>query len=172
METIFNTILNAFYYNFSQEIKDAIGPLVSMTLKVYNEVMTGPLKPTPSRSHYTFNLRDVSRINQGLCSAAKRDYAQPVQIIRLWVHENYRVFSDRLIDNKDRDWMAQLLSDEALPTFGLEKDQLFNAERLIYGDYMDGLDQDVRYYRQVDKMTGLVEKVEEFLEDYNSAVKI
>lgn len=63
METIFTTILNAFYYNFSQEIKDAITPIVNMTLKVYDKVLTGPLKPTPSRSHYTFNLRDISRIN-------------------------------------------------------------------------------------------------------------
>jgi dynein heavy chain len=63
MDTIFTTILGAFYYNFSQEIKDAISPLIAMTLRVYDNVLTGPLKPTPSRSHYTFNLRDVSRIS-------------------------------------------------------------------------------------------------------------
>jgi dynein heavy chain len=77
-----------------------------MTLKVYNQVLTGPLKPTPSRSHYTFNLRDVSKVAQGLCAASKRDYAQPVHVVRLWAHENVRVFSDRLIDEKDRGWMS------------------------------------------------------------------
>jgi dynein heavy chain len=37
---------------------------------------------------------------------------------------------------------------------------------------MEGIDQDTRYYRQVTNLKGLVEKIEEFLEDYNSAVKI
>jgi len=62
MNTIFDTIINAFYFNFSQEIKDSIAPLIEITLKVYDQVLNGPLKPTPNKSHYTFNLRDISRI--------------------------------------------------------------------------------------------------------------
>jgi len=65
---------------------------------VYDAVLNGPLKPTPSRSHYSFNLRDISRIAQGLCIADRRECAQPVALVRLWVHENKRVFGDRLID--------------------------------------------------------------------------
>lgn len=73
MDTIFSTIVRAFYYNFTQEVKDAVPTLIGTTLDVYEAVLTGPLKPTPSRSHYTFNLRDISRIAQGLSSAVKRD---------------------------------------------------------------------------------------------------
>jgi dynein heavy chain len=121
VDTIFSTILKAFFWNFSLEIKDAIAPLIGMTLRVYDGVLNGPLKPTPSRSHYTFNLRDISRIAQGLCSAPKKDTSQPVHLIRLWVHENERVFGDRLIDTKDRKWLGDLLESEALPTFALER---------------------------------------------------
>jgi dynein heavy chain len=63
IDTIFSTILKAFYVPFSTEIKDSIPPLIGMTLRVYDAVLTGPLKPTPSRSHYSFNLRDISRIS-------------------------------------------------------------------------------------------------------------
>jgi len=88
IDTIFSTIINAFYYSFTQEIKDAVKPIVEMTLRVYDNVLNGPLKPTPNKSHYTFNLRDISRISQGLCIADKRESFEPVHILRLWIHEN------------------------------------------------------------------------------------
>lgn len=70
-----------------------------MTLRVYDNVLNGPLKPTPNKSHYTFNLRDISRIFQGLCNANHKLMPQPVHLLRMWIHENKRVFGDRLIDN-------------------------------------------------------------------------
>jgi dynein heavy chain len=49
-------------YNFTNEVKASLDQLVQITLKVYNNVLYGPLRPTPNKSHYTFNLRDISRI--------------------------------------------------------------------------------------------------------------
>lgn len=137
---IFQTIITAFYYNFSQEIKDAVAPLVAMTLRVYEQVLNGPLKPTPNKSHYTFNLRDISRVAQGLCVADRRHCYEPVHAARLWVHENTRVFGDRLRDDPDRAWLSKVLATEATGTLALAKEEVFNAERLIFADYMDGID--------------------------------
>ena len=147
MDTIFSTIINAFYYNFAADIKAAVPELIAMTLRVYNSVLTGPLKPTPSRSHYSFNLRDISRIAQGLCAADKKDCSVVADLVRMWIHENQRVFGDRLIDNNDRGWLSEQLESEALATFNLNKAAVFNAERLVYGDYMESLDADPRVYR-------------------------
>ena len=171
MDTIFNTIINAFYFNFSQEIKDSIAPLIEITLKVYDNVLNGPLKPTPNKSHYTFNLRDISRIAQGLCTADRRHQYEPVHLARMWVHENTRVFGDRLIDNTDRKWLEGILVEESCKTFSLEKEALMNANRIIYGDYMDGIDAETRIYRQITDTQILVDKVIEYLEEYNGAVK-
>lgn len=43
-----------------QELRD---PVISATLSVYTKVAS-QLLPTPTRSHYTFNLRDISRVMQ------------------------------------------------------------------------------------------------------------
>lgn len=117
-----------------------------MTLRVYDNVLYGRLKPTPNKSHYTFNLRDISRIFQGLCNANNKLTPLPVHVVRMWIHENKRVFGDRLIDNPDREWLDSLLLQEAEKTFSLQHKEIFNAERLIFGDYMGGIDVDNRIY--------------------------
>ena len=42
--------------NFKEEVKDNIENFTQMTLNVYKEILEGPLKPIPRKSHYTFNL--------------------------------------------------------------------------------------------------------------------
>ena len=61
IKMIFNTIVSAFLANFSVEVVSNCNNIVDMTLKIYNTVMS-KLKPTPNKSHYTFNLRDISKI--------------------------------------------------------------------------------------------------------------
>jgi dynein heavy chain, axonemal len=71
-----------------------------------------------------------------LCNAHNKSTTQPVHVVRMWIHENKRVFGDRLIDNTDRDWLDELLLKESETTFQFTKKEIFNAERLIFGDYM------------------------------------
>ena len=117
IDMIFRTIVTAFYRAFSEDVRNSVQPLIAMTLRVYNSVLTGPLKPTPNKSHYLFNLRDISRISQGLCLADRRSVFETVHVVRLWVHENMRVFSDRLINTADRKWLQDHLCDEACSSF-------------------------------------------------------
>lgn len=74
------------------------------------------LLPTPTKSHYVFNLRDLARVVQGVMmmpkSAVPSDPAEGVQCyMRLWAHETLRVFYDRLVDTEDREWLLDLLRE-------------------------------------------------------------
>jgi dynein heavy chain len=69
------------------------------------------MKPTPSKSHYTFNLRDISKIFQGVVLANQKLTQQSVDLLRIWYHENTRVIGDRLINNQDRTFFNGLMND-------------------------------------------------------------
>ena len=92
-------------------------------------------------------------------------------MVRIWIHENKRVFGDRLNDAPDRKFLDDLLIDRAQVKFALSKTEIFNAERIIYGDFMDGIEMETRVYKQIEDLKLLQNKIEEYLDDYNSSVK-
>ena len=75
--------------------------IVNSTLSLYTMIRT-ELLPTPEKSHYLFNLRDVSKVFQGLVLVKQATLSSPEVVIKLWAHEFQRVFEDRLINETDR----------------------------------------------------------------------
>lgn len=75
--------------------------IVSATMDVYKSA-TVTFLPTPAKSHYTFSLRDFSRVIRGVMLVPNTRLKDPDKLIRLWIHETYRVFDDRLINNDDK----------------------------------------------------------------------
>jgi dynein heavy chain len=75
--------------------------VVQATMEIYKQTIENFL-PTPSKSHYVFNLRDFSRVIRGILLCPSNVMKEEKKLQRLWIHEIYRVFYDRLIDEKDR----------------------------------------------------------------------
>ena len=75
--------------------------MVQATLEVYKATVSGFL-PTPTKSHYVFNLRDFSRVIRGVLLVPSSRMSETDKLLRLWVHEVYRVFYDRMVDERDR----------------------------------------------------------------------
>ena len=98
-------------------------PIVQATLNLYTAAL-GSLKPTPEKPHYTFNLRDISKIIQGVCMADKRRGREKEDICRLWTHEACRVFADRLINDTDRKWFMGEIKEQCKERFKLQYPKL------------------------------------------------
>ncbi len=75
--------------------------IAKITLELYKSI-TNDLPPTPSKFHYIFNLRDLSRIYNGLVLTTPERFQTAAQIARVWRNEAMRVISDRLIEFDDK----------------------------------------------------------------------
>lgn len=107
---------------------------------VYKSAMEKFL-PTPSKSHYVFNLRDFSRVVNGVLLAPKTHMQEGDKLIRLWVHEVYRVFYDRLVDDKDQLQFFEIVKDKLNQYFKV------NINKLLSHLATSGtlVDDDIRY---------------------------
>jgi dynein heavy chain len=86
--TIFSSILGGFFSknNFSDSVSSTKESIVNCTIKVYSQI-SQDLRPTPTKSHYTFNLRDVAKVFQGVLMVKPKEAAMPKSIVGLWMHE-------------------------------------------------------------------------------------
>lgn len=64
LQTLLQAILNGFLSEFSQEVKGCSSQIVDAAVEIYNRLSVD-LLPTPAKSHYVFNLRDLSKCVQG-----------------------------------------------------------------------------------------------------------
>ena len=102
MKKIFGAVVDwHFGKDFDPEVVRWTRPVVQATLNVYKAATINFL-PTPAKSHYVINLRDFSRVIRGLLMTLPAFLLDAHKLMRLWVHEVYRVFCDRLVDNEDR----------------------------------------------------------------------
>jgi len=76
--------------------------IVKSAVQIYKKAINDFL-PTPTKSHYTFNLRDMSKVIQGMLMCRNEDIPDKEYLVYLYMSETFRVFRDRLIDDKDRD---------------------------------------------------------------------
>jgi dynein heavy chain len=71
LELIYESILKAHTSTLNEEIVQAASSLTATTLALYQYICE-KLPPTPSRFHYIFNLRDLSRVYEGLLLSVVR----------------------------------------------------------------------------------------------------
>ncbi|XP_076804480.1 dynein axonemal heavy chain 3-like isoform X3 [Clavelina lepadiformis] len=194
MKTIFQPMLDwHFTRGFDNALRRFGRILIWATTDVYTQTMSRFL-PTPGKSHYLFNLRDYARVIQGILlfrgERCPEGVPGALKLARLWVHEVYRVFYDRLVDDEDRKKFFGIVKVATTVHFKEKMNIIFehligqkggrkdvteaHIRSVFFGDYMspkmeDGVSE--RLYDEVTDMTELRTKIEHYLDDYNTISK-
>ncbi|KAF7668491.1 hypothetical protein LDENG_00010030 [Lucifuga dentata] len=179
---IFNSITE---WHFSKGFDTSFSRLgmtmVQATMAVYKDAMDSFL-PTPSKSHYIFNLRDFARVIRGVLLTPHTHMQEGNKLIRLWIHEVYRVFYDRLIDDEDKEKFFNIVKDRTSYIFKQSMDELLghlsadgkvvdeNVRSLFFGGYAKP-NSDVKVYDEITDLNALQGVMEFYLDEYNNCSK-
>ena len=171
----------------SVDLVRPLGGIANAAIDVYNFISV-KLLHTPEKFHYIFNMRDVARVVQGIQMCNLKGISTK-KLIRLFVHEISRVFMDKLITNQDKQLVFQymyksireIMHDDlkaALSEIIPPEDKVdYNSSEdclkyILFTDAMsDGTSTYERIYDETKVGKELYEKINYYLEEYNSSSK-
>ncbi|XP_059165934.1 dynein axonemal heavy chain 10-like isoform X2 [Physella acuta] len=165
---IYNSILEGHLSGFSAELQALSSKITNMTMELYNHIVK-ELPPTPSKFHYIFNLRDLSRIYNGLCLSTPDRFIKEEQLLRLWRNECHRVISDRLINEQDKELISKKLTSLLEENYKSHLEYV-NRDPSLFGDYRTALDEgEPRLYEDIQDYEAAKGLFQEILEEYNES---
>uniref|UniRef100_A0A2K5U8Y9 Dynein axonemal heavy chain 5 n=1 Tax=Macaca fascicularis TaxID=9541 RepID=A0A2K5U8Y9_MACFA len=186
MDKIFGVIGVGYYCTqrgFSEEVRDSVTKLVPLTRRLW-QMTKMKMLPTPAKFHYVFNLRDLSRIWQGMLNTASEVIKEPNDLLKLWKHECKRVIADRFTVSSDVTWFDKALVSLVEEEFGEEKKLLVDCGIDTYfvdflrdapeaaGETSEEADAEMpKMYEPIESFSRLKERLNMFLQLYNESIR-
>eukprot|EP00770_Monocercomonoides_exilis_P005227 MONOS_5201.1-p1 / transcript=MONOS_5201.1 / gene=MONOS_5201 / organism=Monocercomonoides_exilis_PA203 / gene_product=dynein haevy chain 3, outer dynein arm alpha / transcript_product=dynein haevy chain 3, outer dynein arm alpha / location=Mono_scaffold00149:3327-12824(+) / protein_length=3165 / sequence_SO=supercontig / SO=protein_coding / is_pseudo=false len=186
LQKIFGTIVEGHFCperKFSNEVIEVAQKICAITHEMW-EVTKAKMLPTPSKFHYIFNLRDMSRIFQGMIKAESDIVKTVPTFLQLWRHECCRVMPDKFVSKEDVQWFDKAMHDILQKQF---PSSVVNEvmKPCLFVDFMrdapedDNVDMsqpvaeptEPHIYEPVMVVDDLKHRAEEFMERYNEANK-
>lgn len=181
LQTIFEGLLDWHFartqFPVDAGITELKGLVVKSTIELYEAVKQCPeLLPTPKKSHYFYNLRDLSKVIRNMAKVDGRGLRSKAQLLKLWMHECTRVFMDRLESQRDRRVFQKLARQILLDSFGFSWEELTGNRQILWGDFLP-LTAEVggktrtfeEVYHEFEDLESLQTRVAEYLGDFNES---
>ena len=148
-------------------MKKSADGIVASTLLFFNTIRK-ELRAIPIKFHYMFNLRDISKVFQGMLQCSVDTANSVEKMFALWYHELERIFSDRLVNHEDREWFINTASSIS-KRFGegIEKGKIASGDLGISFTTVMTLETEERVYEEVDDMKKIMEFFESKMYEYN-----
>uniref|UniRef100_A0A3Q1G9E8 Dynein axonemal heavy chain 10 n=1 Tax=Acanthochromis polyacanthus TaxID=80966 RepID=A0A3Q1G9E8_9TELE len=166
LQLIYASIIKGHTWQFEDAIQKVCDKVTFCTLELYNTIIKD-LPPTPSKFHYIFNLRDLSRVYNGLTLTKPDRFLTVTQFVRVWRNECLRIFHDRLIDETDKTLVQGHIKNLIEEHFKSEMEAVMR-DPILFGDYRTALsDTEPRVYDDIQDYDAAKALFQEILEEYN-----
>lgn len=167
LRSIYHAILKSHLNQFDPSIIKLTDRVVSAVIDLFKLVSENPqFSPSAKKFHYQFNLRDISRIVEGIMNATPSVYrSQPAKIVRLLIHECDRVYFDRLITDKDMELYKEYLARVIKPLEDVGEDVWIKPN--IYTSFVSAHGGNDATYIPIKDMAQLKKVLEDKLAEYN-----
>ncbi|XP_053336632.1 dynein axonemal heavy chain 10 [Clarias gariepinus] len=166
LHLIYCSILKGHTRAFDENIQNICDTLTSCTLNLYNSIIKD-LPPTPSKFHYIFNLRDLSRVYNGLTLTNAERFLAVSQFVRVWRNECLRVFHDRLINETDKALVQGYIKALIEEHYNSDVESAMR-DPILFGDYRTALSEfEPRVYEDIQDYDACKALFQEILEEYN-----
>ena len=177
--------------NYDEEAIGITRKLTAATIELWN-YMKSKLLPTPAKFHYIFNMRELSRVFQGILLTPTETFTTGggvrvaegklakvtagTMILQVWKHECERVFCDKLTNDKDKKFYMDYMNKLVHSQFG-EEMSARTTEPTFMVHFLrdseedeDGVAEDAapQLYEPGGTMPAVKSRVLEFLEKYNT----
>ncbi|XP_049912492.1 dynein axonemal heavy chain 5 [Epinephelus moara] len=184
IDKIFGTMAQGYFCSergFSADVCNLAAALVPTTRRVWQAVKAKML-PSPAKFHYIFNLRDLSRIWQGILTVVIEVCQSSELLSALFHHECYRVIADRFIDNSDRQTFSSIMEKITVKDHGraltehAQWDSFFvdflREAPEATGDEPEDTELEApKVYEPIPSLDALAERLSVFQQQYNEAVR-
>lgn len=166
MDQIFGALGCGYFCaeRFKEDIVQFVPKLVPLTRFVWQKVKQ-KLLPTPANFHYVFNLRDLSRMWEGMLQIRTEECINIQMLLKLWCHELQRVIYDKLTCSSDKQWFIETVYNTAKEFLAPREHQMFpeDINTIVFVDFMRDLvdvtgDEPENFEPEVPKIYEYVDK--------------
>ncbi|XP_018342058.1 PREDICTED: dynein heavy chain 8, axonemal [Trachymyrmex septentrionalis] len=183
IDTIFNVIGQGYFCvtRFSETIVNFLPKLVPLTRILWQQTKVKML-PTPAKFHYIFNLRDLSRIWEGILRIERAECESITTLLKLWEHECMRVIADRFIIAADKEWFQDTLRRTAEKMLGPDF-QYYSPVETYFVDFLreppeptgdepeDFVLEAPKIYEEIPSYDDVITKIQQNMEQFNEYIR-
>ncbi|CAL8236582.1 unnamed protein product, partial [Boreogadus saida] len=184
IDKIFCTLAQGYFCperGFPEGVCSLAGALVPTTRRMWQAIKAKML-PSPAKFHYIFNLRDLSRIWQGILAVKSEVCQSPEILAALFHHECSRVISDRFIDAKDSEVFEAIMEKITVEDHGkaVTEHVQWNSYFVDFlqeapeptGEEGEDVELDApKVYEPIESLDSLEGRLTTFQQQYNEAVR-
>ena len=163
------TVIN--YNNILVDVSEKAQRIAEMSYDLYKSIISRLIR-TPIKFHYVFNMRDLSKLYEGVCQITQGEFESEQHIIRLWRHECLRIFVDKLVSETDK----AIVRDDIIPSVIKDKFQdcfeFATKSPVVMGNFQnfDPLNPDAaeRIYKDLGDYEKIRPKLNRIMDDLNN----